>query len=270
MLLHTTTWHDDALGIPWLMLHGFTGDGEDFQLVIDTLGGALSAPVIAVDLIGHGRSPAPDDLTAYTMESCVGHIVETLDDLGVERVHALGYSMGGRTALHLARRHPHRVASLACIGATPGLAEEDAVRARVEADHALAMRIREEGVEAFLEFWGKVPVIATQSRIPSEYASRMRARRSTRSETGLALSLEGMGTGAMPSLWGELGRMAHRTWLAVGQEDQKFRGIAHRMVELMPSARVAVVEGAGHAAHLERPAAFARALSVWKREAAAL
>jgi pimeloyl-ACP methyl ester carboxylesterase len=45
--------------------------------------------------------------------------------------------------------------------------------------------------------------------------------------------------------------------LLVGERDAKFRGIAERMAERLPAARVVVIAGAGHAAHLEQPEAVA-------------
>ncbi|MEM1347481.1 MAG: 2-succinyl-6-hydroxy-2,4-cyclohexadiene-1-carboxylate synthase [Myxococcota bacterium] len=270
MLLHTTSWHSSALGCPWVLLHGFTGDGRDFQPVVDALGGALDAPLVALDLVGHGRSAAPEDAAEYTMEACVRHIVETMDGLQVERARVLGYSMGGRAALHLALRHPERVESLVCVGATPGIEEEALVRARVEADQALADRIERDGVEAFLAFWASIPIIATQRRIAPEHARAMARRRRTRSALGLAWSLRAMGTGAMPELWGELDQVSCEALLVVGEEDLKFREIAERMGKIMPHARVSVIEGAGHAAHLERPEAFASALIGWKGRDTAL
>jgi pimeloyl-ACP methyl ester carboxylesterase len=47
----------------------------------------------------------------------------------------------------------------------------------------------------------------------------------------------------------------------VGEQDEKFRAIAARMAEVMPSARVHVVAGAGHAAHLEAPDAVVELLA---------
>ena len=48
--------------------------------------------------------------------------------------------------------------------------------------------------------------------------------------------------------------------LVVGERDEKFRAIAERMAERLPDARLHVVEGAGHAVHLERPDAVAELL----------
>ena len=79
---------------------------------------------VSVDLVGHGRSDAPPDVAHYSMQSCVEQLGAALDALVHPRVHAIGYSMGGRVALALAAWQPDRVRSLLLVGASAGI--EDA------------------------------------------------------------------------------------------------------------------------------------------------
>jgi 2-succinyl-6-hydroxy-2,4-cyclohexadiene-1-carboxylate synthase len=62
-----------------------------------------------------------------------------------------------------------------------------------------------------------------------------------------------MGTGVMEPLWDRLGGLAMPVTLVAGEHDEKFRAIAARMATAIPHASCIVVQGAGHAAHLERP-----------------
>ena len=79
---------------------------------------------------------------------------------------------------------------------------------------------------------------------------------------GLARALRGLGTGALPSLWGRLSELRMPVTLMVGERDEKFRAIAAQMErELIPHAQVEVVPGAGHAAHLEAPARVAEIIA---------
>ena len=233
---------------PLLALHGFTGSGADFEPLAPLLGREILAP----DLPGHGGAsalPGP-----YTMERVTAALAELLVDGGPERPVLLGYSMGGRVALHFALRYPDRLAALVLIGANPGLADPGARAARRRADEALAERIEVEGIPAFLEYWSAIPLIATQARIPEPQRSAMRRRRLRNRARGLAASLRDMGTGAMLPIWEELPRLAAPTLLITGAEDVKYRGIAARMAALIPGARRALIPGAGHCAHLEQPA----------------
>jgi 2-succinyl-6-hydroxy-2,4-cyclohexadiene-1-carboxylate synthase len=75
---------------------------------------------------------------------------------------------------------------------------------------------------------------------------------------GLAASLRLMGTGTQQPLWTRLRELTMPALLVVGEHDEKFTALAHRMAAAWGAgaAKVAVIEGAGHAAHLERPDAF--------------
>jgi pimeloyl-ACP methyl ester carboxylesterase len=47
----------------------------------------------------------------------------------------------------------------------------------------------------------------------------------------------------------------------VGDRDHKFCAIAERMAEEIPAAQLVVVQGVGHAVHLEAPARVARLIA---------
>lgn len=66
--------------------------------------------VIAVDTRGHGHSPVVDG--PYTVAELAGDVVALLDDLGIERAHIVGLSLGGAIAQHLAITSPQRIESL--------------------------------------------------------------------------------------------------------------------------------------------------------------
>jgi 2-succinyl-6-hydroxy-2,4-cyclohexadiene-1-carboxylate synthase len=257
---HLHRWPARAAGAPTLVaLHGFTGDGLDYSALRAHLDADLE--LLAPDLVGHGRSEAPDDLTEYAMGRCVEQICAAVAPLLTGPACWLGYSMGGRTALHVARARPDLVARLVLVSATPGLADPDEAAARRAQDAALAARIERDGVDAFLDAWSRHPLIATQSRTPEPFLTELRARRRRNTTRGLAHSLRGMGTGAMRSLWGELDALTMPTLVITGEEDAKYHGIATRMRDALPDARHAVVPGANHAPQLERPALTAALVS---------
>ena len=97
----------------------------------------------------------------------------------------------------------------------------EARRARRDQDEALAARIDTEGVHDFLRAWQAHPLIATQARGPEPWRSRALDRRQTRSGTGLASSLRGMGAGAMAPVWQELGDLGEipSLWLSGAQDE---------------------------------------------------
>ena len=88
-------------GEPLLLLHGFGSTRDDFAALIPDL--AESFDVLAVDLPGHGTSAMIDGRPS--VEALTDALEADLDAHGLDRVHVVGNSLGGRLAIELARRH---------------------------------------------------------------------------------------------------------------------------------------------------------------------
>ena len=232
---------------PIVLLHGFTQTGAAWEPVIARLPAGRDA--LAPDLRGHGSAAdaRPVDL---------GAVIDDLDGL-VDDAALAGYSMGGRLALAYAVARPGRVRRLVLVGASPGLDDPRERAARRVADDRLARRIEEGGVAAFARDWAALPLFAGQ---PEAVAAAAQRQRLTQTPAGLAAALRGLGTGALPSLWGALEDLELPVTLVVGERDARFRAIAEEMARRLPCARVRVVDGAGHAVHLEAPGALVEAL----------
>jgi pimeloyl-ACP methyl ester carboxylesterase len=84
-------------GTPLLLLHGTTSSREVWRPLVGQL--AANNDVIAVDLPGHGESPA----STYTPPAWAREVAELLDRQGLKRVAIVGHSSGGWTALELAK-----------------------------------------------------------------------------------------------------------------------------------------------------------------------
>jgi 2-succinyl-6-hydroxy-2,4-cyclohexadiene-1-carboxylate synthase len=244
-------------GEPLLLLHGFTGSGATWEPHIPRLGRGQC--LIAVDLPGHGgtEAPTPD---RCRVEQVVPDLLALLDQLRVERFALLGYSMGGRLALHLALAAPSRVHALLLESASPGLAGEEERAARREADESLAASLEREGLEAFVARWEAQPLFACQARLPAAEREQQRALRLSHDARGLAASLRGMGAGVPPPLHHRLAELTMPVLLLAGEQDEKFRALAVAMRERLPRAHLAVVPQAGHSVHLEQPEAFETAV----------
>ena len=241
-------------GTPVVLLHGFTGSARAMACIAEGLGDTHR--ILSIDLVGHGRSVAPRDPTAYSMTACVGQLAVALDELNVHDAHWIGYSMGGRAALAFAATHPARVTSGLLIGASAGIRDPRQRADRVRADEALAERIEREGVEAFVDFWISQAFLVDEQRLGERGVAEARKMRLANSAHGLAASLRGMGSGAQPPMHGALSRIGSPICLAVGEEDLKFRTLAAEISQELPNARVEIVPDAGHSAHTDNPAAF--------------
>ncbi|NNU85228.1 2-succinyl-6-hydroxy-2,4-cyclohexadiene-1-carboxylate synthase [Geobacillus sp. BMUD] len=245
-------------GEPLLLLHGFTGSADTWRLFVPFW---PNFRLIAVDLLGHARTEAPKDIRRYRIERAASDLATLLDQLGIEEANVLGYSMGGRLALAFAVWHPHRVRRLVLESSSPGLKTEAERRARREADEALARRIEQDGIRAFVDYWERLPLFATQRMLPEPVRAAIRRERLRHTATGLANSLRGMGTGVQPSFWERLGELAMPVFLVCGERDEKFCRIAAHMHERLPNSELVCVKGTGHAIHVERPGIFAKIVS---------
>jgi len=239
-----------------VMLHGFTGSAAGWGSLLETLA-AYGLRVIALDLPGHGQSDAPDDPQRYMIEYCQQDILAALLKLGVRRGEAilLGYSMGGRIALYTAFSGFFR--ALILESASPGLEEQASREQRRISDEELATSIERHGVQAFIDRWEKLPLFASQSRLPLESREALRRQRLRNRASGLAQSLRGVGTGIQPSLYARLPALRIPVLLIAGELDTKFTAIARSMAQALPQSQLHIVPGAGHAVHLERPEEFA-------------
>jgi len=244
-------------GVPVTLLHGFTQSGRSWREVIGKLPDGFR--LIVPDLRGHGETVARPGAPC-SMESCTADLVLLLDHLGIDRTHLVGYSMGGRLALHVAARRPDRVLSLLTIGAHAGL-DADAREGRRRGDEALAERIETEGVEAFVKYWGGLPLFAGLERRGPAFVAQIQAERLENHAAGLACSLRGMGAGVMEPVWDELARVPFPCTFVAGQLDHGYVATARRLAATVPHGRVEVVLRAGHPVHQERPDAFARVLA---------
>lgn len=237
---------------PCVILHGFTGSTVSMAPVAEEVGRARTT--VSIDLIGHGGSEAPDDLSRYSMSACCRQLAKLLEHLDFERSHLLGYSMGGRVALSFCSAYPQKVASCLLIGTSTGLTDPEMRSERIRADEALALRIEEDGIEPFVDAWMSNPLFASQRSLGHEALSRAREERLANRPGGLASSLRGMGSGAMPPI--ALARISTPLCFVAGALDPKFSSLAREYAVLAPHAQVEIVKDAGHAVHLEQLAAF--------------
>lgn len=242
-------------GNPILFLHGFTGCGDNWQLITDPL--AAHFRPITIDLPGHGQTDSPADPARYQMEAIAADLHEFITRVIQAPVHLVGYSMGGRLALYLARHYPASIRHLLLESASPGLANPTERATRRTSDDQLAARILANGIPAFVEEWDNLPLFASQS---PDIRQRLHTQRLQNNPLGLANSLRGMGTGVQPPVWDSLPNLKSPTLILNGARDTKFVSIGAHMAALIPNAHQRIFPDVGHAVHLEAPADYATAL----------
>jgi 2-succinyl-6-hydroxy-2,4-cyclohexadiene-1-carboxylate synthase len=234
-----------------VLLHGFTHTGASWDPVVAALGESYRA--VTPDIRGHGSASDREPVT-------LGGVLGDLAELAPARFTLVGYSMGGRLALHaaLVPALGARIDRLVLIGASPGIADPVGRNARRVADDALAGEVEHMTIEEFAERWARTPVLAGQ---PPAVAAAVHADRLRSTTAGLASALRGLGTGALPSLWDRLAEIRAPATLIAGERDERFGAIATEMAGGLQEAQVAVIPGTGHAVHLEAPAPVAALIS---------
>jgi 2-succinyl-6-hydroxy-2,4-cyclohexadiene-1-carboxylate synthase len=232
-----------------VLLHGFTQTGRSWLPVLAALGPARYR-AIAPDLRGHGdagrRRPIGfDELVADVLDAVEGDFT------------LVGYSQGGRVALHVALVAPERVRALVLVSTTAGI-EDPAERAeRVVADEALAARIEGQGIEAAARAWAAQALFGGQTPEVRELSHEDRLRNDP---VNLAAALRGIGTGVMAPLWDRLGELTMPAAVVVGERDEKFVQLGRRLADELPDASFSLVPAAGHALPIEAPDAIAAAI----------
>jgi 2-succinyl-6-hydroxy-2,4-cyclohexadiene-1-carboxylate synthase len=239
-----------------VLLHGFTHTGASWSPVIRALGERYNA--IAPDIRGHGSASEREPVS---VEGVIDDVLRMVPE--EEPFTLVGYSMGGRIALHVALALRGRVQRLILIGASPGISDKLEREVRLQADERLAAWIASGvSIEQVARRWEQTGVLAGQ---PPAVGTRAHRDRLRNTPAGLARALRGLGTGALPSAWERLGELRMPVVLIAGAEDEKFCAIASQMAARIPAAGVVIVPGVGHAVHLEAPERVAKLIAggVW-------
>ncbi|MEW5850700.1 MAG: 2-succinyl-6-hydroxy-2,4-cyclohexadiene-1-carboxylate synthase [Myxococcota bacterium] len=248
-MLATESWGSGP--IPVLLLHGFTHAKAAWRVHEEAWAPLVRA--IAVDLPGHGSSPAD---TATSFEDTAQRLAAIAHDTFGGPFVVIGYSLGARVALAMAVLRPRLVSALVLESGSPGLADDAERAARRVGDDELATRIEHLGVPAFLREWEQQPVLAGLRTLPAEQQDLLRALRLTHSASQLARALRLLSVGAQPSYWHRLDEIACPTLLVHGEHDERYTRIAREMEAALPHAR-RVMLPCGHTPHLECAEAYA-------------
>jgi len=197
--------------------------------------------VLRYDQRGHGRTPGGPG--PYSLAGLGGDVLELLDELGVERAHFAGVSLGGMTGMWLAEHHPERIGRLALICTSAELTPAAAWRDR-------AAQARERGtaslVEGSLTRWF-TPATAARPDIAEKYSTML----TDCQDEGYAGCAEAI---ADMDLLPRLGEITAPTLVIAGREDPATPPPhAERIGEAVPGAQVEILDDASHLANAERP-----------------
>ena len=198
------------------------------------------------------------DHAEHSFEGRMREIAESGADVLV------GYSLGGRLALRAAMRSPESVNALVLVGATAGIEEGPLRVQRAEADEKLASWMEAMPIEDIVSLWERQPLFADQSDV---LVDEQRPGRLSHDPRSLALLLRTAGQGILEPVWHDMRALEVPLLAVAGARDEGYTAAAKRIARVAPNARAAIVEEAGHAAHLQQPAAVAALITGFLDEA---
>src|SRR5215213_6793628 len=172
-----------------------------------------------------------------------------------------GYSLGGRLALRAALRGPDRYSGLVTVGATAGIEDPGERVARAQADDRLASWIEAAPIEDVVSVWERQPLFADQSEALVE---AQRPGRLAQDPQALAQLLRTAGQGVLEPVWHELLTFRLPTLAIAGARDDGYVRAAKQIADTAPNAKAQIVENAGHAPQLQRPAEVAALIAAFR------
>jgi pimeloyl-ACP methyl ester carboxylesterase len=236
--------HEGPEGAPPILLtHGFGASAAMWSANV----GALSERrrVVAWDLRGHARSDAPCDQALYSHDLALGDMAAVLDAAGAERAVLCGMSLGGYLSLRFRLAHPERVAALVLVDTGPGFRRDSERDGWNDYCERTAADLEERGLA----------VLHGRAELGDHPDARgvARAARGIMAQDDAAV-IESLESVDVPTL------------VVVGSEDTDFLRAADYMEARIPGARKVVIDGAGHAANVDEPEAFNRAVTDFLEE----
>jgi len=204
-------------------LHGFLGVQEDWNEVAKE----LDAPMRFLTLPGHKDKSL--------------NFEEFEDEIG-SGVTLVGYSMGGRIAMHYALKYPNRVSKLILLSANPGESGEE----RLAKDESWAQLLETDGIDLFLKKWYAQPLFKTLKIDRSKQGHHAE---------NLAKILRKVSPARLPNLWNRLDEFSCPVMFLFGENDIKYQSIG---TKLQDNFEVKWIPKSGHAVHIENPKACSK------------
>ena len=248
-------YREDGSGIPLLLIHGFTGSNESFKTSIRYLRQYFK--VIAIDMIGHGKS-FDKNPNNYSFERSVELIKDILIELNLKKTNLLGYSLGGRLALHLAINSTQLINKLILCSTSPGIKDKSDRKARQNSDSYLADLLLDQGIGGFVDYWESLSLWRSEKRLSYKIKNTMRKIRLSQEPLGLINSLNSQGQGIQKYILKNLKKIQNKTLIFAGEKDEKYIKYSYEIQKNIEDSKVKIVPNSGHNLILENPIYIAK------------
>ena len=251
-------YEETGSGTPLVFIHEFAGDYRSWEPQMRFF--ARYFRCVAYNARGFPPSEAPDDPEHYSQAHARDDAVAVLDQLGFDRAHIVGLSMGGFAALHVGIAYPQRARSLVIAGCGYGAAPDKRQAFQAECE-AAATSFEANWSEAAAKYALGPTRVQLQNKDPrgwSEFARQL----TEHSPKGQALTMRGVQK-RRPSLWElveDMKRIDVPTLIVTGDEDDPCLEPALLMKRAIATSGLVVLPCSGHTINIEEPQAFNQAL----------
>lgn len=257
-----------AEGPPVLLLHGLASDSDTWDRAIPMLAGR-GLHVLALDLLGHGRSDKPSG--RYLLDDFAASLESFLAAVEIEHATLCGHSLGGAIAVHYGYHHPQRVDALVLVSAG-GLGREVHPMLRAAALPGAEQLFGWAMRPAMQRLYRRAARSSALGLTEENLANLRRARRALGDATGRAAFFASLRGVIRPS--GQRGSFLEMNYLAehvptmlVWSEGDGVIPVAHAHATCarLAGSRLVVFPGGGHEPHRRNAVAFADAVAEFVR-----
>jgi len=252
-------YQDAGSGRPVVFVHEFAGDHRSWEPQMRFF--ARNHRCIAYNARGYPPSDVPTDPAAYSQDIATDDIATVIRALDLDKPHVVGCSMGGFATLHFGLRYPELATSLVVVGCGYGAKKDTRGSFQQEAE-AFAAQFEELGMDRVAATYSVGPTrVQYQNKDPRGFAE-FQQQFAEHSAQGSALTLTNV-QARRPSLYDledGLKQLRVPTLLVTGDEDEPCLDANLYLKRTIPSAGLLMLPRTGHAANLEEPEAFNRAV----------
>ena len=239
-----------------VFIHGLLGWGLNWSPIIKHF--EQDYHIMTYDQRGHGRSFHPQ---SYKTEDYAMDLLALLDAKDIQVAHLVGHSMGGRTALDFAVKHPGRTLSLVLEDIGPSPEPEETLSTQQMILRIPVPFTSKEEMDRFFEeeFFLKKASGDTQKRVMAQFL-KANLQRQSNGEINWRFSLDGVlktiEDGFTPR-WAEFKCLEVPTFVVRGEKSRHLRQETYEMMlKSAPDIRGVVIAGAGHWVHYQKPEEF--------------
>ncbi len=244
-----------AEGYPTVFVHEFGGDQRSWEPQVRFFSRRYQC--VTFNARGYPPSAVPESPSSYSQERAVQDLLDVMDQLGIEKAHIVGLSMGGFAALHFGMQYPRRASSLVVASAGFGAEEKHGTYFK-QVSHEIADLLEKHGAEGFSHIYAKsaprIPFLVKDPRGWEEFRRVL----GDRSALGSALTMRGV-QAQRPSIYqfaSKLKLMEVPTLIIVGDEDDHCLQPGLFLKSVIPASGLLIMPKTGHTCNLEEPDLF--------------